>query len=305
MTQVTYSAAQSRPTQGALLMAVAVLVFACMDATNKHLGMAYSAVLVVAVRYIGNLLWMLAVFAPKQGRALWRVQRRWLVLLRGSCLAAASIFGVLAFQRLPVAEAIAVIFLAPFCVMLLAGPLLHEKIGPVHWMAALAGFVGVLLIVRPGSGLDPVGVLFAMLTAGVSVGYNMLSRSLARSETTLALMFWTAFVGAFAFGAALPFFWPKSLPGGLDLGLFLVLGGLSTVGHLLFTQACRIAPASVIAPVNYLQLFWAGILGWLVFDHVPDPIALAGMGLIALGGVSATIWPMIAPRPLVRPEVPA
>ena len=281
-------------------MAIAVLVFACMDATTKHMTAIYAVPLVVAVRYAGNLVLMLAIFGPSQGRKLWHVQRRGLVLLRAGCLAGASLFAALAFQRMPVAETVSIVFLAPFGVMLLAGPLLDEKVGPVQWAAALAGFVGVLLIVRPGSGLDPVGVFFALLAAATSIGYNLLSRSLARSETTLAMMFWTAFVGTVAFGAILPWILPSAIPPAADLGLFAALGAMATVGHLLFTQSCRSAPASVIAPVNYLQLVWAGVLGWLVFDHVPDQFALVGLTLIVLGGICAGVWPFIAPRFTVR-----
>lgn len=303
MAQVTYFAAQSRPTQGAVLMATAVLLFACMDVTTKHMALTYAVPLVVFMRYAGNLLALLAIFGPRKGRSLFAVQRKGLVLLRSVCLGGASLFAALAFQRMPVAETIAIVFLAPFGVMLLAGPILGEKVGPLQWMAALLGFAGVLLIVRPGSGLDPLGVVFALITAASSIVYNMLSRSLARTETTEAMLVWTAIVGTLAFGVALPWSLPSTLPSGLDIGLFVAMGLLSTVGHFLFTQACRVAPASVIAPVNYLQLVWSGLLGGVVFGHVPDQIALVGMGLIALGGMSAAIWPMIAPRPALRAEV--
>ena len=303
MADVTFTAPQSNPAQGAVLMALAVLVFAFMDATTKHMAMTYAVPLVVAVRYAGNLILMLAIFGPKQGRALWRIQRRGLVVVRAGCLAASSLFAALAFQRMPVAETLSIVFLAPFGVMLLAGPLLGEKVGPLQWAAATAGFAGVLLIVRPGSGLDPIGVLFAMLTAGASMVYNLLSRSLARSETTLALMFWTALIGTLAFGVTLPWTLPAAMPNAIDLGLFGALGALATLGHLLFTQSCRTAPASVIAPVNYLQLVWAGLLGWLVFDHVPDHVALVGLTLIVLGGISAGVWPIVAPRLASRASI--
>ena len=303
MADVTYSAAQSRPTQGAVLMALAVLLFACMDVTTKHMALTYAVPLVVFLRYAGNLVTLLAVFGPSKGRNLFAVQRKGLVLLRSACLAGASLCAALAFQRMPVAETIAIIFLAPFGVMLLAGPVLREKVGLLQWMAALLGFVGVLLIVRPGSGLDPLGVVFALTSAAGGMVYNMLSRALARSETTEAMLVWTALVGTLAFGAALPWSLPDSLPNPLDLILFVMLGVLSTAGHFLFTQACRVAPASVIAPVNYLQLLWSGLLGRLVFGQVPDALGLTGMGLIAFGGISAALWPMIAARrPALREE---
>lgn len=302
MAQVTYVTAQSQPTRGAVLMALAVLLFACMDVTTKHMALTYAVPLIVFMRYAGNLVLLLAIFGPGKGGRLFAVQRRWLVLLRAVCLASSSLFAALAFQRMPVAETISIVFLAPFGVMLLAGPLLGEKIGPLHWMAALAGLAGVLLIVRPGSGLDPFGVLFALITAASGIVYNMLSRALARSETTEAMLVWTALIGTVVSGTALPWSLPSAMPSAMDLCLFAAMGALATLGHFCFTQACRVAPASVIAPVNYLQLVWSGLLGFLVFGHVPDQVALTGMGLIAFGGIAATIWPMIVPRPSLVAE---
>lgn len=303
MSNVTFAAAQSQPTKGAALMALAVLFFACMDVTTKHMALTYAVPMIVFLRYAGNLVFLLAVFAPKSGMKVFAMQRRGLVLLRSACLASSSLFAALAFHRMPVAEAISIVFLAPFIVMLLAGPLLGEKVGPLQWFAALAGLVGVILIVRPGSGLDPYGVVFALITAGSSIVYNMLSRSLARTETTEAMLVWTALLGTVSFGAALPWYLPSALPSLGEFGLFAAMGALATAGHFLFTQSCRVAPASVVAPVNYLQLVWSGVLGFVVFGHLPDALALVGMGLIALGGVSAAVWPIFAPRPVLRAEV--
>ena len=290
--------AQDQPTRGAVLMALAVLLFACMDVTTKHMALTYAVPLIVFVRYAGNLVLLLAIFGARKGRSLFAAQRRGLVLLRGACLATSSLFAALALQRMPVAETTSIVFLAPFAVMLLAGPLLGERVGPLHWMAVLAGVAGVFLIVRPGSGLDPFGVVFALTSPpGASIVYNMLSRSLARSETTEAMLVWTALIGTLVFGAALPWSLPSTLPSLVDFGLFAAMGSLATLGHFCFTQASRAAPASVIAPVNYLQLVWSGLLGFVVFGHMPDSLALTGMGMIAFGGIIATVWPMIAPRP--------
>ena len=275
--------------RGMALVASAVLVFASMDATTKHLAMTWNVPLVVAMRYIGNLVLLVAVFGPREGRALVRTQRTGLVLVRAMSLAMASLFAGLAFQRMPVAETTAIIFLAPFGVMILGGALLGEKIVLPSWAAAAVGFLGVLLIGRPGSGLDPWGVLFAVLTAAATVSYNLLSRVLARTETTHALMFYSALAGTLVFGATLPWSWRGPMPGALGLTLFAGLGAMALVGHFLFTAAYRHAPASALAPVNYLHLAWAGLLGWLVFQHVPDHWSLLGMALVAGSGAAAAL----------------
>ncbi|NBZ86275.1 DMT family transporter [Stagnihabitans tardus] len=285
-----------KPLKAALFMALAVFLFSCMDVLTKHMAESFPAPFVVAARYAGNLVLLLALVAPREGKRIVHLGRPWLVILRGACLSAVSLTAALAFQRMPVAETIAVVFLAPFAVTLLAGPLLGEKVQPISWIAAAGGFVGVLMIVRPGSGLDPLGVLYAGLTAGGSIVYNMLSRSLARTETSWSMMFWTALVGTVIFSSVTLGQGAIPVPQGMDLVFLGAMGALSLVGHLLFTQAFRYAPASTISPVNYLQLVWSGILGLLVFGHMPDPWALAGMALIAVSGVSGALYPLIQPR---------
>jgi drug/metabolite transporter (DMT)-like permease len=142
----------------------------------------------------------------------------------------------------------------------------------------------VLRIVRPGSGLDAGGVAFALCAVVAGVVYPLLSRVLAASETTVALLFYTALVGAAGFGAFLPVFWPGVQPTLAQFLLFLSMGGTGGLGHSMYTAAYRHAPASLLAPMNYLQLLWAGLLGGIVFGHVPDHLSIIGMSVVALSG---------------------
>lgn len=277
---------EAHPLRGVLLVLAAVFVFACMDSTTKHLATGWNAPLVVAVRYIGNLAVILAIYAPTCGRDIYRTKRTGLVLVRAACLAAASLFAGLALTRMPVAETIAIIFLAPFVVMVLAVPLLSERVTLAGWAAAIAGFGGVLLVARPGGGLDGLGVVYGLSCAGFTVGYYLLSRLLAKTETTMAMLFHTALVGTLVFGAFLPWSIEGPMPAGLDLALFAAIGAMAAGGHFLFTAAFRLAPASSLAPVNYVHLLWAALLGWLVFDHVPTPLSALGMALIGLSGAA-------------------
>ena len=194
-----------------------------------------------------------------------------------------------ALQLMPVGETVAIIYLSPFAVMLLASPLLGEKVSTVGWAGAAFGFVGVLLIARPGGNLDPTGVFFALLNAGLATAYHLLTRLLSRRETMASMLFHTAWVGALIFCAlAIPELGGFA-PSAVDVGLMIILGGLATAGHFLFTAAYREAPASLLAPVNYLHLVWAGGLGWLVFGHLPDGWALAGMALVAGAGAAVAL----------------
>lgn len=275
------------PLKGVALVVAATFLFAAADTLGKHLAMLYAVTLVLAARYAVNLALVTLVMVPRHGAALWRTNRTGLVILRGICLALASISMLLALRVMPVAETVAIIYITPVLVMLTAALLLGERVSPLGWIGAVIGFAGVLLIARPGSGLDPRGVMLALSNAVLATGYHVLTRVLTRTETTMALMFHTALVGTIVFiGLALAL-GSASLPGATGIGLMLVLGTVTTLGHLLFTSAYREAPASTLAPVNYMHIAFATVLGALVFRQLPDAPGFAGMGLIAVAGLLA------------------
>lgn len=278
-------ASAHNPYKGLLLFTSALVLFACMDCTIKYLATRYNVPLVVAIRYIVHCLLMIVVLAPSQGKQLVQTKRTGLVLVRGACLAAASLFIGLALRRMPVAETTAINFLAPMLVVLIARPVLGERIGKLGWVAVVTGFVGVLLIARPTSGLDTTGMSFAFFAVGASVGYQLLSRVLASTERTVAMLFYAALIGSIGFGVCLPWFWSGYPPTSCELLLFLSMGVTGGVGHFLYTAAYRHASASLLAPFNYLQLLWAGLLGWIVFGHVPDSLSILGMLVLAASGV--------------------
>jgi drug/metabolite transporter (DMT)-like permease len=293
---VAASPIMPQPMRGIILFACGVLVLACMDATTKYLVTSYEAPLVVAVRYVVNCVLMIAVLGPSYGIRLVQTKRISLVLLRAGCLAAASIIIGFALKRLPVAESTSIVFLAPTIVILLARPLLGERMDTIGYIAAATGFAGVLLVARPGAGLEPVGVVLALLAAVITAFYQLLSRVLAPTERTMALLFYTALVGAIVFAIAAPWFWDGHLPGLFDLMLLVSLGVYSGVGHYLFTAAHRYASASILAPIGYVQVVYAALLGWLVFGHVPEALSIAGMVVILASGALITLKPSLARR---------
>jgi drug/metabolite transporter (DMT)-like permease len=276
---------RSRPLFGALMLTLGLFLFACMDATTKHLAQTYNVPLIVAVRYAVNLALMLVLLGPRQGSKLVRTQRTGLVLARACCLAAASLLVGLALQRMPVAETTTIGFLGPIIVVLVAGRMLGERVGISGWVAALLGFTGVLLIVRPGSGLETVGVLCALAAVGANTAYQLLSRTLVATERTIAMLFYTALTGSIIFGLMLPWSATGDPPDLVQTLMFLSLGLYGGVGHFLFTAAYRHAPATLLAPMTYLQLVWAALLGFAVFGHVPDALSLTGMVVVIISGV--------------------
>jgi drug/metabolite transporter (DMT)-like permease len=280
---------RARPMKGILLVVLATLAFALADVVTKQQAMRHPVSVVVAVRYLVNLGLLTVLLGPRLGSGLWRTNRRTLVIVRSLCLALASLTMAFALRLMPVAETVAIVYLSPFAVMLLAIPMLGERVGPLGWTCAALGFLGVLLIVRPGGGLAPFGVAFALLNAGCATAYHLLTRFLARSESTIAMLYQAALVGSVIFCLlALPSLDGLTV-GAADLAMMVLLGALMTVGHFLFTAAYRDAPASLLAPINYLHLFWAGGLGWLAFGHLPDAWGLAGMALVCASGVAVAV----------------
>ncbi len=281
--------APQRPLLGIALVVLATLTFSVADVLTKKLTLIHSVSVIVAVRYAVNLLAVTAVMAPRQKSDLWRMTRPGLVLLRGLCLAFASLTMAIALRWMPVGETVAIIYLAPFIVLLASGPLLGEKVNSSAWIGAAIGFAGVLLIMRPGSGLHPFGVTMALINVGFSTAYHLLTRLLSRTEKTSALLWHTAWIGTLFFGIG-TFFDPTPVAISLgDFGMMAALGILAAAGHGLFTSAYREAPPALLAPVNYIHLVWAGLLGWVVFHHVPDPWAITGIGLVCVAGIWAAV----------------
>lgn len=278
---------EGNPLRGVALVIAATFLFASADTLGKYLAMLYAATMILAVRYSVNLALVAAVMGPRHGRALWHTRRTGLVVVRGLCLAIASISMMLALRVMPVAETVAIIYITPVLVMMVSGTVLGEKVSPLAWFCAALGFAGVLLIARPGSGLDPWGVALSLMNATLATGYHILTRVLTRTETTMAMMFHTALVGAVVFIGLTLVLQSETLPTVFDAGMMVVLGGLATCGHLLFTSAYREAPASTLAPVNYMHIAFATVLGWQVFAQIPDTLGFTGMGAIAVAGLLA------------------
>ena len=167
--------------------------------------MRYPVSVVQAGRHLVNVLLLLAILAPRYGTALWATRRTGLVTLRALFLAAASLNMGFALQRMPLGETVAIIYLAPFLVMLLVGHVLHERVSVAGWIGALVAFAGVLLVVRPGTGLDPLGVVFAITNAARGTCYHLLTRILTKTESTMAMLFQVAITGFAVFAVlALP-----------------------------------------------------------------------------------------------------
>ncbi|HEX5394480.1 MAG TPA: DMT family transporter [Rhodocyclaceae bacterium] len=266
--------------RGMLLMLASVFCFASLDAAVKHLSATVPVPFLAWVRYLGQLVLMIVFIGPSMGRGLLRTSRRRAMILRGITMMGTTIFSMMTFRHMPLAEATAVVFITPLLVGLLSGPVLGEKVGRAKWIAIVVGFAGVLLIARPGGGISLEGLGWALATAVAYVIYQLQTRILAPHENTWTLLFYTAWVGSLGMSLALPTFWTVPDIHGFDWVLLFSMGALGGGGHYLLTRAFRYAPASTLSPLLYAQLIWAALYGALFFDHWPSHISLLGMAII-------------------------
>lgn len=280
---------QTHALRGITLMLVALMLFACLDATAKYLSRNFAVPMLVWARYTLHCLLMVVFLGPSLRGGLLRTRRAGSQIVRALMLLGCTGFGITALRTMPLAETTALVFITPLLVAVLAGPWLGEKVGMGRWLAVLAGFGGVLLIARPGGALSGSGVAFALAAAFCYTIYQLLTRQLAHSENTLTMLFYTALVGTVVMTLALPWYWA-----GADAlsavtwrqGLMLVsLGLYGGTGHFLLIRAFREAPASLLSPLLYVQLVWATLLGWLIFDHLPDASSVMGSLIIVASGL--------------------
>lgn len=288
------SASHFHPLRAFGFLCAAQIQFALLDAAAKSLSADMGIPLIAAVRHGGQVLLMALVLGPRLGLRLVATQRASLQLYRGLVLGGFTLFFFSALHRLPQAEATAINFIAPFLVMLLAGRWLGERVFRAQWLGALAGFAGVLVLVRPGTALDPLGVAFVLATVACNVVFQILTRKLALTDGVFATMFISALLGMLSAMALLPFQdvlggWPQHVTG-QQLGLFTALAVFGALSQWCLLRAYVESDASFIAPLLFVQLVWSTAAGWAFFDQLPDAVSFAGIVLILVSGVATMLW---------------
>lgn len=271
------------------LIMLALMCFTALDATAKHLSERHPVPLIVWVRYTVHFVLMTALLAPRMGWALVRTEHPKLQVVRGLALWLTTACVMAALSTLPLAETLALAFLSPLLVVLLAKPLLGEQPSRFIWLATAMGFGGLLLIVRPGGAVAGPGVLFALATAVMYASYQLLTRKLSHVETPTTLLYYTALMGTVGASFMVPFYWSSAWPDAHDTLLFATLGLWGGGGHFLLIRAFSRAPASSLSPLFYVQLIWQTLAGYLVFNHLPDAYAVTG-GLVIVASGLIVLW---------------
>lgn len=280
---------QQHPVRGILLILSALFFFAALDATSKHLSQKFAVPLLVWARYTLHCLLMIAFLAPSMRLRLVATQRPLIQVTRALMLVGTTGFVMGALRLMPLAETTAIIFITPLLVTLMAGPWLGEKIGWRRWLAVIAGFAGALLVARPGGALAGSGILLALAAAVCYAVYQIQTRQLSATEGTFTMLFYTALVGTIVMTLGLPWFWDGPTPTPVEALLIASMGIYGGTGHYLLTRAFRHAPATTLTSFMYAQLIWAMLLGWQVFDHLPDRWAILGMTIIAGSGLAVAL----------------
>ena len=277
-------ASQQNIGRAVVYMALAMSLLPCLNASAKYLGHSYSTVEVVWARYAGHFAYMIIVFFPRRGSRLFSTSRLSIQVLRSALLlgSTALYFTALHYTDLPMAASIS--FSAPIMITALSPFMLGETVGPRRWAAVGVGFLGALLILRPGSGAVPVAGFLVVLSAACNAFYQLLTRSLAARDSAETSNTYIALVGFVLSSLAVPFVWqaPRSL---LDLLLFVGLGIFGGFGHYFIVKALEWGPAAVIAPLNYGQLVGAVTIGYVVFAEWPDGWTWAGAAVIIGSGL--------------------
>jgi drug/metabolite transporter (DMT)-like permease len=269
---------------GIALMCGAVALFACLDTTAKYLNTQMDSLQVAWARYTSAFVLTLIVSNPLTHPRLLRTRSPKLQITRSLLLVGSTALNFLGLRWLQLDEALSIIFTFPLLVAIISGPMLGEWIGWRRWTAIGFGFVGVLLITRPGlGGMHPA----ALFTLGATICYGfyaVITRIVSRVDSNQTSLFYANFIGALVMLPVIPVVWQPPVDWVVAL-LMVMIGVLGSTGHYFLIAGHKLAPASVLSPFVYTQLIWVIIFGYLVFGQVPNSWTIAGAAIVIASGL--------------------
>ncbi len=268
---------------GMLCLVAGVQLLPVVDGIARYLSAEYSVLLLAWGRYTFHLLLVFPVALARHGRTALLPPRPGMQLLRGALLLACTLLFFGAVSHMPVADAIALVFVYPFLLTALSPWVLREPVGVRRWSAVVIGFLGVLVVVRPGGGFYPEGTPLALGAGTLFAVYALLTRRLAGEAPPLVGLGFTAVVGAVVLTALLPWTWQPLEP--RVVALLVLMGVLTAAGHGLVLRAFELAPAALLAPLGYLEIVGAVLVGLALFGEFPDPVTWTGIAVIVASGV--------------------
>lgn len=295
---------RNRNVIGIASLCFGVMIFSTQDAIIKHLSGDYPVTLAIVVRSLVALPILLTLVHFECGLRSLLSRNYKPLLFRGLILLVSYTTYYMALPALPLAEAIALFFTAPIMVNILAGPLLGETVSPRTWAAVACGFIGVLVILRPGSSIFEAAAFLSLISALTYALSMVLARKLGGTEPSSVMTFYVN--GVYLAGAALIALGfqlvgivklghpsldflvrPWSFPGTWDLFLMGLCGIIAAVAMSLLTHAYRMAEANLVAVYEYTGMIWGPLWGFLFFQEVPRITTAIGMALIIAAGIAA------------------
>jgi drug/metabolite transporter (DMT)-like permease len=268
---------------GIALVIAAVACFATLDTTTKLISTGVPLLMALWFRYFFQAVATTALVLPTRGWRSLRTVHPKFHLLRGLLLLSSSLFAFLSLKHMPVAEFTSVVGITPLVITLLAATALDERVSTLRWSLIIGGFLGTLIIIRPGSEHFGWSTLFPLVVVVTNSWFQVLTSKLARTEDPVTMHFYTGWVGTLIASLALPFVW-TALPSWWLWAALMLMGLAATAGHLLLILAYTRTSASTLTPFFYAQIGFAMLGGWLAFSHVPDGWSMVGISMIALCG---------------------
>ena len=265
-------------------MVAATLVFSIQDMLTKYLVQSYAVQQILVIRYAFFAVFAVVLAArTRPVRSVLRSRRPWFQIARSALIATSLGAFAYAVRVLPLADAHAILASAPLIATALSVPLLGEQVGPRRWAAVCVGFVGVLVILRPGFAVFQPAAFIVLATAFMYAAYNVMTRMASRDDDGETSLVYMAVVGAAMYTVLGPFVWET--PQAADIWPFAAVALAGAIGHYLLIKALEAAPASLLQPFNFLMLVWATINGYLVFGDFPDAWTLAGSAIVVGSGL--------------------
>jgi drug/metabolite transporter (DMT)-like permease len=265
-------------------MVAAFLLFTFLDTSAKLLAQEMNSLQIVWARFVGHAVLVAAVLLPRKGTRVLASSNLKLQIVRSIFLFMSTILNFFALRWLQLATTSSIMFTVPLLVAALSVPLLGERVGWRRWTAIAVGFVGVLIIVRPGGATLHWAIGLSLCNAVAVALYQITTRKLAARDHSDTTSLYSPLFGTVVLLPLLPFIWePPSGP--LAWALLCMLGVFGGVGHWLLIIAHRFAPASLLAPFSYTGILWMTTAGFLVFGHLPDEWTVVGAAVVVASGL--------------------